>query len=188
MEKTRVYRWKWYTILLNFASLLYLVPLLIVTPFIVAFLVFVATLSYPGKEIKPLVLTIFCVGPFVLFLLLYIAVLVGRFLLSHLKVSSDGLEYRYWPTYAIRASWEDVEYLGKYNSLGIIPYDALYLKTASPFGWQIMMAFRRAVGLSTQYLVPLTGFHGWPKGQLADDLREYVPHVFNAEEIEQDQH
>jgi hypothetical protein len=125
------------------------------------------------------VLSIFLV-PFVLFWLWFVSMPIGRLFLSYLKVTPDGVEYRYWPSYAVRCNWDDVEKLGEHRSFGIFPSDVLYLRSGEPIGPQITIALRRKLGLKTQYFVPLTGIQGWPEGRLANDLREYLPHILGS--------
>jgi len=117
-----------------------------------------------------------------LFVFFQVIRLIGRSFLSYVLVSSDGLEYCYWPTYRIRCSWDDVERVGKYRSiLGIIVYDVLYLKGGQAAGYRGPVRLRGLLGLGTQNVVPLTGIQGWPDGQFGDDLRRYLPQILTGE-------
>lgn len=113
------------------------------------------------------------------------ALMVGLYIpslfLSYLKVSPDGLELHYWPIYRIRVAWQDVERLGKCKLLGVFSCDALYLNRAEA---RARNATIREWGLAKRCIVPLSDFRGWPDGELADDLRWYIPHVFTMEEAE----
>ncbi len=101
--------------------------------------------------------------------------------LSYLKVSPDGLELHYWPAYRVRVAWRDVERVGKCKFLGIIPCEALYLNRAEA---RERNAAIREWGLAKRCIVPLSDFRGWPAGELAEDLRRYIPQVFGIEEKE----
>ena len=117
---------------------------------------------------------------------LVIALLVGLYIpslfLSYLKVSPEGLELSYWPTYRIRLSWQDVERVGKCKALGVFPCDALYLDRAEA---RERNATIREWGLAKRCIVPLSDFRGWPTGELAKDLRRYLPQLFGIEEKDQ---
>lgn len=115
------------------------------------------------------------------FLPLVLLCWVPELLLSYLKVSSAGLEVRYWPFYQLRARWEEVDRIDKHRVLGVFPSDALYLKQAAPFGSRSI--FGRELWLRPkldQRLVVLNDFRGWPDGTLADDLRLYIPDVIES--------
>ena len=96
-------------------------------------------------------------------------------------LAKDGLELHYWPIYRIRVAWQDVERLGKCKLLGVFSCDALYLNRAEA---RARNATIREWGLAKRCIVPLSDFRGWPDGELADDLRWYIPHVFTMEEAE----
>ncbi len=46
-------------------------------------------------------------------------------------------------------------------------------------GKPIAMKMRKALGLDTQYFIPLDILEGWPQGKLAEQMRHYAPHLFN---------
>jgi hypothetical protein len=39
-------------------------------------------------------------------------------------------------------------------------------------------------GSSKQIMIPLTGFQGWPKGQLAEQIQHAIPAIISAQSIE----
>ena len=104
---------------------------------------------------------------------------VPSLFLSYLQVSPDGLELHYWPTYRLRVAWQDIERVGRCKLLGILPCDALYLDRAEA---RAHNAAIREWGLATRCIVPLSDFRGWPAGELEQDLRRYIPHVFVPQE------
>jgi hypothetical protein len=114
------------------------------------------------------------------FLPLVLLCWVPEFLLSYLKVSSAGLEVRYWPFYELHARWEEVDRIDKHKVLGIFSSDALFLKQAAPFGSCSILG--RELWLRPkldQRLVVLNDFRGWSDGRLAEDLRLYIPDVID---------
>jgi hypothetical protein len=166
---------------LNFISSIFLVPVLTV---LILMQLFVAVWlpQQMGSQTLRLLMPVL-LGPFIILFFLawlfYTLVPIGRFLFSYLKISQHGLEYRYWPFYGLRCAWNDVDRLGTYRSLGFIPREVLYLKRAEPIRWQATMKLRQILGLSTQYFIPLTGIKGWPDGELANELRQRMPHLFD---------
>ena len=110
-----------------------------------------------------------------------IPIMVGLFIprlyLSYLKVSTEGLTLHYWPGYQIQVKWEDIDHLGKCRFLGIIPCDALYLKRDEA---KDKKAIIRGWGLAKKCIIPLCDFRGWPKGELAENIKTHVPHIFSV--------
>jgi hypothetical protein len=99
--------------------------------------------------------------------------------LSYLRISADGLELHYWPTYRVHVAWQDVERLGKCKFLGFFPCDALYLNRADA---RVRNATIREWALAKRCIIPLSDFRGWPAGELEADLRRYIPYVFASGE------
>lgn len=185
-KSARKYRWKCWALLPSLLTSAYTVTML--TVLIGIFLYGIVWL--PRHVDIPFfqILTIILLGPFlilfVFFWLWFVSWPIGRLLFSYLKVSPDGIEYRYWPSYGVRCSWDSVERLGEHRSFGLFRSDVLYLERAEPVGWQINVTLRRRLGLKTQYIVPLTGISGWPRGKLAEDLRQYIPHLLEGKTAE----
>jgi energy-coupling factor transporter transmembrane protein EcfT len=179
-NQTRTYRWAWWTLLLNFTTSLYIVPMLSI---VIAIFGLIIALAFRDGKIDWISLTVAILfSPFILILLFFwlwfLLYPFGRLFFSYFKVSENGLEYRYWPSYGVRCTWDDLEQLGNYKSLGFIPYDVLNLKKGEPLGWPITMMMHQRLGLKTQYSVPLTGIQGWPNGELANQLRHFAPQLF----------
>lgn len=175
---TRVYRWRLRAVLFNFGRLVFLVPALVILLAGSSWLMHATGIMQTGQESSPLTgLLVLAIIGLALFAILWVFVgfPIVRFWRSYLKVSPEGLEFSYWPTYRIRAAWEDVERIGKHKVLGLIPYDALYLRAATPVGRQGMMKWRRRLRMSTQHFVLLNDFRGWPSGELAEHLRHHLP-------------
>jgi hypothetical protein len=184
---TRKYRWQWWALLPSLLTYVYMVPALSlaigVLVYVIVWLLRWGNLQFYGIVVI-VVLSMFLV-PCVLLWLMLVSMPIGRLFLSYLKIAPDGVEYRYWPSYAVRCNWSDVERVGIHRSYGIFSSEVLYLKGGEPIGPQITMAFRRTLGLKTQYFIPLTGIRGWPDGGLANDLRQYLPHVFGSNNVDE---
>ena len=99
-------------------------------------------------------------------------ILVGVFHI-YVQVSDEGIEYRYWPNWWVRARWEDVDRLGEYRSFLGIRHDVLWLHRAEFPG-----RVKRPPWGADQPFIPLSTFRGWPKGALATDLRQRAPQLF----------
>ena len=120
----------------------------------------------------------------------YIA--LGRARHSQLTVSAQGIEYRYWSNVGFRAGWADTKRIGNTTGSLHLPSlrKALYLQNVTWFGTSRWVTFLRMFPtmlsspehayyrLKLYSIVHLTGMQGWPKGQLAADLRRYAPHLF----------
>lgn len=86
-----------------------------------------------------------------LILFLMIILYIPSLFLSYLKVSSDGLELRYWPLYKQLITWDEIDRIGKCRALIIFPSDALYLKRE---GVRERNASIREWGLAKKVLYP----------------------------------
>ena len=106
---------------------------------------------------------------------------IGQGLLSYLKTSPEGLEYRVWPFYTLRCRWEDVDRQVKLPKLFVTE---LRLKEGEQSGpkWILRSAlwFRRLFRMGSELAIPLNSFEGWKNGALAEDLRKNAPHAFEA--------
>ncbi len=174
----RKFHWAWWAILLNLLVVFFLLSAILMLGLSVGLLSIAA--SEAGAGLLRM-LWLVCFGPMLLVLavltLPVILQVAGGILFSFLKTSPTGMEYRRWPNYGLRCQWEDVERRGVSRVLGFIPNEVLYLKKAEPVGWQLTMSLRQRLGLRQRLVVPLTGMQGWPNGQLAEELRRYIPEI-----------
>ncbi len=97
--------------------------------------------------------------------------------LSFLLVSEEGLEYRYWPSYHVRCTWDDVEAIVQ-RRMALVTADVLLLRRATELGLPITMKMRKKLGMDMQYFIPLNIIRDWPTGRLADALRHHAPRLF----------
>ena len=85
---------------------------------------------------------------------------------SHITTSPAGIEYRYWPGVHIRADWEKIKALRRFNTL-FLPLATLEVPDAENVGKQLFPV--RTINLSY--------FDGWPDGELADEINKYAPRL-----------
>lgn len=180
------YRLRGSHILLNFVPLLYFFPATLCVIGGGSWLVFDIFQTPDGQLLGFTMLA--CLGPILVVVVLFCIYLMITFLSygfgTYLRVSSDGLEYLRWPYFGMRCRWKDVERLGKRRWATGREYDVLYLKRSAPYSWQLSTKIRQIFGINTNWGILLTGLQGWPTGQLADDLRHYVPHIFLDDKLQ----
>jgi uncharacterized Tic20 family protein len=93
---------------------------------------------------------------------------------SFIKTSPNGIEQKH-PLYKhIRANWSDVDKLGKY----FLFTDVLYLNSYEVVGPSLSLKSPFRFLRPKQGFISLTGFEGWSEGQLARDLNQYAPQLF----------
>ncbi len=92
----------------------------------------------------------------------------------YIKISPDGIEQRNSPYRHIRCNWSDVDKLGKFYFF----YDAIYLNSYEVLGLSLSLKSPFRFLRSKQGSILLTGYEGWSDGQLANDLKQYAPKLF----------
>ncbi len=106
---------------------------------------------------------------------------IARFF-RRLEVSPHGLKYQHPGLFNLQCTWEDVKDLGIMRG-AYWHRTFLNLKDAQLSGLGFL-AKLEGVNLGQplwprgKYSIHLSGLEGWPEGGLADDLRQYAPHVF----------
>jgi uncharacterized Tic20 family protein len=100
---------------------------------------------------------------------------------SYVKVSPDGIEQKNSPYKHIRCNWSDVDKLGKL----FLFTDVIYLNSFEVLGFSLSLKSPFRFLRPKQGFITLTGYEGWPEGQLANDLKRYVPKLFEDQPISQ---
>lgn len=142
-------------------------PLLILA--IITLLQVVRSLTNPGAELVPLWLRLVVLAGG----LLMAGILVwgiAQFFASYLLLSDEGIAERRWPGSKKLIPWDKVVNVRKFSTLGFFKSDVLVYKEN-----------RRVSSLETKEVLngfTLSDFAGWPKGDLADELRRIRPQVF----------
>lgn len=103
---------------------------------------------------------------------------------SYIKISPDGIEQKYAISKHIRSKWSDVDKLGKL----FLFTDVIYLNSYEVVGVTLSLKSPFRFLHPKQGFISLTGFEGWSEGRLADDLRQYVPQLFENQPILQEAH
>lgn len=121
--------------------------------------------------------------------LMFLCLATGRLLRGYVKITPDGLEYRYWPKFGFHCDWSTVKpQIGNVRPWRFPPWHKnLYIWGPEWFGPTLVISLimliwgcdvRETFGYLT---LPLWGIRGWPNGEFAHDLRRYAPHLFEAE-------
>src|SRR5690242_13042533 len=149
-----------------------LVSWLVMVTILVIFLLYIFDTAF-GRTTPVLI------WAFIGFILLVIAgsflVIVMPPFLSFLRVSREGLEYRWYPSYHIKCTWDDV--IGMAERSDSNKEDVLLLKTATSFGQPVTKSMRRNMSLPADYVIPLSNVHGWKDGTLRAHLHRYIPTI-----------
>ena len=98
---------------------------------------------------------------------------------SYVKISPDGIEQKNSPNKNIRCNWSDVDKLGK----SILFTDVIHLNSFEVVGMSLSLKSPFRFLRPKQGFISLTGYEGWPDGQLADDLKQYAPKLFENKPI-----
>jgi uncharacterized Tic20 family protein len=93
---------------------------------------------------------------------------------SYIKTSPDGIEQKYALSKHIRCNWADVDKVGKL----FLFTDVIYLNSYEVVGTSLSLKSPFRFLRPKQGFISLTGFEGWSEGQLADDLRQSAPQLF----------
>jgi hypothetical protein len=177
--------WIWVGSILNAAVGAFVA--LVVFVFGGTFLFLAAQISNTGMRITLMAVGLMIVGMALLVLVVAVCAIgfaVAQRLLSHLRTSADGIDFRGWPLHSLRCRWEDAERATYRRFLGISS-DELLLRRAERSGpdwaWRFVVWVRRLLGMHGDPAIPLSSFQGWREGAIAQDLRKYAPHVFTAD-------
>ena len=109
-----------------------------------------------------------------IFNLLQITISTVLSFFSYVKISPDGVEQKRSPYKHIRSNWSDVDKLGKFFFFN----DVLYLNTYEILGFSLSLKSPFRLFRPKQGFINLTGYEGWPNGQLASNLKQYIPTLF----------
>jgi hypothetical protein len=127
------------------------------------------SLTNPGVELVPLWLRLVVIAGGVLMLGILVWG-IGQFFASYLQISGEGVGERRWPGKLKLVAWDKIENIRHYATLGIFKSDILVYKELRPISGVEMKEELNFFSLSD--------YMGWPKGELADDLRKQHPRAF----------
>jgi len=100
---------------------------------------------------------------------------------SYIRISPDSIEQKYAFSKHIRCNWSDVDKLGKL----FLFTDVIYLDSYEVVGASLSLQSPFRFLRPKQGFISLTGFEGWSDGQLANDLKQYAPKLFENQPISQ---
>ena len=98
---------------------------------------------------------------------------------SYVKISPDGIEQKNSPYKHIRCNWSDVDKLGKL----FLFTDVIYLNSFEVVGMSLSLKSPFRFLRPKQGFISLTGYEGWSDGDLANDLKQYAPKLFEDQPI-----
>ena len=101
---------------------------------------------------------------------------------SYVKISPDGIEQKHSPYKHIRCNWSEVDKLGKF----FLFTDVVYLHSYEVAGMSLSLKAPFKFLRPKQGFISLTGYDGWSDGQLANDLKQYAPKLFENQLISQE--
>lgn len=179
-----IYKPKRWTLALNIFSLLFM-GIVMGIPLIV-FVFMVNSLIQSQSEFISLTMALGCLLTPIIILLAFniiqITINVIMSFFSYIKISPDGIEQKNSPYKHIRCNWSDVDKLGKFFLLT----DVIYLNSYEVLGLSISLKSPFRFLHTKQGFISLTGYDGWPDGQLASDLKHYAPKLFDDQPISQE--
>ncbi len=139
------------------------------------------SLAFEESNARPIIAGALCVvGPLALVLILaqiqLTAGVYSLFFANTLKITTSGLEYRFWPYVHVRCAWSDLDRVAKF-----LFTDQLYLQSYEVIGPSLSLKrFWRRLSFEKQLTIPLSNLAGWPNGGLAADLHLYAPWLFDT--------
>ncbi len=172
-----IYKLKLSLRLLNIGSLIFL-GVIIGLPLFLLLTIAISILQ-STTDLNPIGIGLLCLlVPIIILMSLFLLRQMGNVILqffSYIKVSPEGLEQKFWPYIHIRCHWSDIDKVGKW-----LITDVLYLNSYEIIGPSIYLKkpfslFR----IPTQKLMALSSYQGWPDGQLAEDIRQFAPQLFD---------
>ncbi|MBN1428683.1 MAG: hypothetical protein JXB07_09870 [Anaerolineae bacterium] len=99
---------------------------------------------------------------------------------SYLKTTPNGLELCWLPYKPMTIGWHEVLRLERKKWMGLLPDDRLYVDrpvhSLGPKTIYLTEKIREQFE-SKKLAIPLRQFQGWPDGELAEDLKRYIPDV-----------
>jgi hypothetical protein len=117
-----------------------------------------------------------CLSPlFILMGLLVIQQLVNVVFLffAYIKVTPEGIEQKYPGSIHIRSKWSDVDRFGT-----LFFNNVLYLNAYEELGLSLSLRSPFQLFRPKQRFISLSNYNGWPNGQLANQLKQYAPRLF----------
>ena len=179
-----IYKPKRWTLVVNVVSLAFMgvvfgIPLILM-------ILMMASLMRAETEFGVIKIVFSCLLLPIILLLIFnlvqmtLGVIAGFF--SCIIISPEGIEQKNSPFKHIRCSWPDVEKIGKF----FLFTDVIYVKSYEVVGFSLSLKFPFQLLQPKQGFMALSGYEGWADGQLADDLKQYAPKLFENQPVVQE--
>ncbi|MBN1429092.1 MAG: hypothetical protein JXB07_11955 [Anaerolineae bacterium] len=114
-----------------------------------------------------------------IFIVFYLLIAFRNAHHSYLKITPTGMELCWHPYKLLTIGWDEVLRLERKKWLGVLPDDRLYVDRPVYALLKPMYLTEKARKHfeSKKFAIPLRQFQGWPDGELAEDLRRYIPGI-----------
>lgn len=178
-----IYKPKRWTLALNIFSLFF-IGIVMGIP-LIAFVLMIVSFFRAEKELDTFAIVFGCLLTPIIILLAFnitqmtINVIMSFF--SYIKISPDGIEQKNSPYIHLRCNWSDVDKLGKL----FLFTDVIYLNSFEVLGFSLSLKSPFRFLRPEQGFIALTGYEGWSDGQLANDLKQYAPTLYENQPISQ---
>jgi uncharacterized Tic20 family protein len=180
-QNIHIYKPKRWTLALNIFSLFF-VGIIMGIP-LIAFVLMAKSLVRAQSELNSFAIVFGCLFiPIIILLGFNIVQMTINTILSffsYTKISPEGIEQKYSIYKHIRSNWSDVDKLGKL----FLFTDVLYLNSFEVVGPSLSLKSPFMLLRPKQGFITLSGFEGWSEGQLAHDLKQYAPKLFENQQI-----
>lgn len=183
-QNIHIYKPKRGTLALNLFSLVFM-GIVLGIPFIMLVMMLVSLIRAESKPDTFMTVMACFITPIVILLgfnLLQMTFGVVASFFSYLKITPDGIEQKHSPYKHIRCNWSDVDKLGKF----FLFTDVIYLNSYEVLGFSLSLKSPFRILRPKQGFISLTGYEGWSDGQLADDIKQYAPKLFENQPIPQE--
>lgn len=181
---THIYKPKRWTLALNVFSLFF-IGIIMGIP-LIAFVLMIISFFRAEKGLDTFAIVFGCLlTPLIIlmaFNIIQMTINVAMSFFSYVKISPDGIEQKNSPYKHIRCNWSDVDKLGKF----FLFTDVIYLNSFEVVGMSLSLKSPFRFLRPKQGSISLTGYEGWSDGQLANDLKQYAPKLFENQPIPQE--
>jgi|GEM_PF-1575796 len=184
LANTHIYKPKRWTLALNVFSLFFM-GIIMGIP-LIAFVLMIISFFQSQKGFDTFAIFFGCLLTPIIILLVFnliqIAISTVMSFFSYVKISPDGIEQKNSPYKHIRCNWFDVDKLGKF----FLFTDVIYLNSYEVLGFSLSLKSPFRFLRPQQGFISLTGYEGWSDGQLASDIKQYAPKLFENQPIPQE--
>jgi uncharacterized Tic20 family protein len=181
---THIYKPKRWTLALNVFSLFFM-GIIMGIP-LIAFVLMIVSFFRAEKGLDTFAIVFGCLlTPLIIlmaFNIIQVTINVVMSFFSYVKISPDGIEQKNSPYKHIRCNWSDVDKLGKF----FLFTDVIYLNSFEVVDMSLSLKSPFRFLRPKQAFISLTGYEGWSDGQLANDLKQYAPKLFENQPIPQE--